>query len=682
MKHSLNWKWPDLSYYNKAVFMEKQLNGMYMVFESLDQRYHLVDEMESSRQQAFKTLGLMNPDYTDRLKPYRHVIPYDVNTMTPDVVSQAFPLAPSVNMPKALLFRDKSTFHLPISWTLSLRPESQNLLKERLLIWQENYPNPIDINDTVNEITDAFTQGEVSDKTLMAWESVFRCIQLPDNNRSFIKQLYSQGIVFRETDDNKNTLILLSARIKQSVLEDFGPGTAIVYQASPLSPEVAQQGLYNPYPEVHNYLSSIPDKVYCRNMEDALRYVDPNQGIAGVIALDASHFIPNQYDAMEEGQAFYHDIALTPPQTTSPEALAHFMTQLKNIPVRRTLSSGAMNARTRKATPPNGLLMPPKAFNPTVHVTNTTTHRKNDHITVQYLMDTFGFRETQFDKTLTQSALNVSFDTLYDLANIMEIEPIQLGRISRFQSLMANSENEGNMAYRMFHEMDLKLGDLISPKKNIRLSQICDTYLTHSRFLHRTPVTIKTGIDRFTLKYDAMTTNNIHRHLLSINKSHDSPALLAQITPIYRAMNTALIHMRLGDNLNGGDYSISRFYRDAQHLDGIAVLRHRTRHPKATYWSTSHEMLARAFSCYCHDTLAEKGQENTYLTAGSKPLFFRVGFQGNPNPEGEERVLLNHQLDHLLNECASLIHSMTHDDELREQSSLHSQEGDFLHPLA
>ena len=56
------------------------------------------------------------------------------------------------------------------------------------------------------------------------------------------------------------------------------------------------------------------------------------------------------------------------------------------------------------------------------------------------------------------------------------------------------------------------------------------------------------------------------------------------------------------------------------------------------YWSSTHEMAARAFSSYIEDTLAEQGRKNDYLAYAADNKFYP---DGNPYPEGEERKRIN-----------------------------------------
>ena len=56
------------------------------------------------------------------------------------------------------------------------------------------------------------------------------------------------------------------------------------------------------------------------------------------------------------------------------------------------------------------------------------------------------------------------------------------------------------------------------------------------------------------------------------------------------------------------------------------------------YWSSTHEMAARAFSAYIEDTLKEQGRLNDYLSYAANNSFYD---DGRPYPEGEERKKIN-----------------------------------------
>lgn len=64
----------------------------------------------------------------------------------------------------------------------------------------------------------------------------------------------------------------------------------------------------------------------------------------------------------------------------------------------------------------------------------------------------------------------------------------------------------------------------------------------------------------------------------------------------------------------------------------------------SNYWSTRHEMAARAFSAYIEDTLKSKERASDYLSFGSLNAYYV--FEGiKPFPAGEERVTINKAFD-------------------------------------
>ena len=81
----------------------------------------------------------------------------------------------------------------------------------------------------------------------------------------------------------------------------------------------------------------------------------------------------------------------------------------------------------------------------------------------------------------------------------------------------------------------------------------------------------------------------------------------------------------------GSDFYIKALDLDQQKVD--------------SYWSSSHEMAARAFSAYLQDRLAEQQRQNDYLaysTQGGKSRVGEVAY-----PQGEERQLVNAAFDAL-----------------------------------
>jgi DNA repair protein RadC/GNAT superfamily N-acetyltransferase len=64
------------------------------------------------------------------------------------------------------------------------------------------------------------------------------------------------------------------------------------------------------------------------------------------------------------------------------------------------------------------------------------------------------------------------------------------------------------------------------------------------------------------------------------------------------------------------------------------------------YWTTEHEMAARAFSAYVEDKVAEKGNRSDFLAYGSDNKFYAL-LNLRPFPEGAEREAINAAFDRL-----------------------------------
>ena len=80
--------------------------------------------------------------------------------------------------------------------------------------------------------------------------------------------------------------------------------------------------------------------------------------------------------------------------------------------------------------------------------------------------------------------------------------------------------------------------------------------------------------------------------------------------------------------------SASSYYIAAQQLESGSK----------PYWSTPHEMAARAFSAYVDDKLREKDRHNDYLAYKTSNRYYRGG---EPYPSGDERKKINEAFDNL-----------------------------------
>ena len=66
------------------------------------------------------------------------------------------------------------------------------------------------------------------------------------------------------------------------------------------------------------------------------------------------------------------------------------------------------------------------------------------------------------------------------------------------------------------------------------------------------------------------------------------------------------------------------------------------------YWSTTHEMAARAFSAYIDDKLRSQDRFNDYLANYTENKYYKTPFgESKPYPEGEERKRINAAFDEL-----------------------------------
>lgn len=81
----------------------------------------------------------------------------------------------------------------------------------------------------------------------------------------------------------------------------------------------------------------------------------------------------------------------------------------------------------------------------------------------------------------------------------------------------------------------------------------------------------------------------------------------------------------------------TEFLRNARDMDNKQAM---------DYYSTKHEMLARAFESYVEDRLHEKKQKSEYLVAKADNKYYRA-FDLMPYPEGEERKAINSAFDRL-----------------------------------
>ena len=76
----------------------------------------------------------------------------------------------------------------------------------------------------------------------------------------------------------------------------------------------------------------------------------------------------------------------------------------------------------------------------------------------------------------------------------------------------------------------------------------------------------------------------------------------------------------------------TKYYYDAKDIDAMRA---------SDYWTTEHEMAARAFEAYIEDKLDEAGVVSQYLVHSTSGGFYKVLYGLNPYPEGGERKTIN-----------------------------------------
>lgn len=118
--------------------------------------------------------------------------------------------------------------------------------------------------------------------------------------------------------------------------------------------------------------------------------------------------------------------------------------------------------------------------------------------------------------------------------------------------------------------------------------------------------------------------------------------LLSKEIPRHIDRKTIPSFYKLVDRLN--DYN-TQYKKDSLKCDKVEGRLNK-------YWSSTHEMFARAFNCYVIDKLAEKGIRNDYLA--TEPEYYLDEYSFNPNPKGEERKELNRLFDNLFEELNEL----------------------------
>lgn len=82
----------------------------------------------------------------------------------------------------------------------------------------------------------------------------------------------------------------------------------------------------------------------------------------------------------------------------------------------------------------------------------------------------------------------------------------------------------------------------------------------------------------------------------------------------------------------------TQYFNDAKEIDGMRG---------SSYWSTPHEMAARAFEAFVDDKIKESGNVSQYLVHSTDGGFYKALYSTNPYPEGVERKSINKAFDEL-----------------------------------
>jgi hypothetical protein len=80
------------------------------------------------------------------------------------------------------------------------------------------------------------------------------------------------------------------------------------------------------------------------------------------------------------------------------------------------------------------------------------------------------------------------------------------------------------------------------------------------------------------------------------------------------------------------------FYRDSNEMDKTRA---------SSYWSTNHEMSARAFESFLDDQIKEAGYKNDYLVHSVSNGIYQMLYDAKPYPEKEERAKINEAFKNL-----------------------------------
>lgn len=110
---------------------------------------------------------------------------------------------------------------------------------------------------------------------------------------------------------------------------------------------------------------------------------------------------------------------------------------------------------------------------------------------------------------------------------------------------------------------------------------------------------------------------------------------------VARLMRSYADRIKILDDAKGGDKKTKKVPTDY-----LMESRKIDEGRPSDYWTTNHEMAARAFSAFVEDKIAQAGNESYFLSYGSDNAFYRLQ-EIRPFPEGKERDAMNKAFEEL-----------------------------------
>lgn len=276
---------------------------------------------------------------------------------------------------------------------------------------------------------------------------------------------------------------------------------------------------------------------------------------------------------------------------------------------RKMLSSNFPNKKTRKSAR-RMKFIPPKLS--AIERTGID-YRHGFHISPSRWQKDFNFRGVEFgnwcSQNVRQMSMDYCYDALKDLACVLQIEDRNIAFDGQLALAFGARGHSGASAhYEPF-------------RKVINLTKMNGAGCTAHEWMH--------ALD----------------HQLAMKYCGEDSSELA--SEIQDKRNLPKSFVRLTEALcKDADGNYTDFYRGSNSFDRYFSKDH------FGYWSSTSEMLARAFACYVKDTLNEKSD---YLIAHADCYVFEYDCQSIcAIPQGEEREIFNELFDQLFFELKRL----------------------------